>query len=163
MFNPTFLRFPNSRQEALLALLSLIGLALSNPAEGAEMRLDGKATVMAWTSDSALVGIAMDDFGTGHSSLSGLHRFPIDVLKIDQSFVKSMEQSRALAAVINAIVTLAQHLGMAVVAEGVETTDQLAALQAHGCDFAQGYLFSKPLRAEDAERYLAGGSDAAAA
>jgi len=101
------------------------------------------------------VCIAMDDFGTGHSSLSGLHRFPIDVLKIDQSFVRSMEQSRALAAVIHAIVTLAQHLGMAVVAEGVETTDQLAALQAHGCDFAQGFLFSKPLRAEDAEGYLA--------
>ncbi len=100
------------------------------------------------------VQIAMDDFGTGHSSLSGLHQFPIDVLKIDKSFVQSLNNSRNLAAVVHAIVTLAHHLGMKIVAEGVETPEHVAALQAHGCDLGQGFHFARPMPLSDAERFI---------
>ena len=102
------------------------------------------------------IHLAMDDFGTGHSSLSNLHMLPIDILKIDQSFIKSMSHNRALAAVMQAIITLAQHLGMSTVAEGIETTEQLALLQSLDCQFGQGYYFHKPMPAEDATRYLRG-------
>lgn len=96
------------------------------------------------------VRLAMDDFGTGHSSLSCLHDFPIDVLKIDRSFVVNLEGRRQFAAVLHAIITLAQHLDMEVVAEGVEDRVQLAQLQSMDCSYAQGYLFSKPVSAADA-------------
>jgi len=102
------------------------------------------------------VRLAMDDFGTGQSSLSGLHRFPIDILKIDRSFIASMEESTELAAVVHSIVTLAQNLGMDIVAEGIETEDQVAILQAQEVGFGQGYLFSKPLTPEDAEAFIEG-------
>jgi diguanylate cyclase (GGDEF)-like protein len=92
-------------------------------------------------------GIMMDDFGTGHSSLSCLHRFPIDVLKIDRAFADSLGNSRDYAAVVQAIVTLAHNLNVKVVAEGVETRQHMVKLQALDCDFAQGYLFAKPLSA----------------
>jgi diguanylate cyclase (GGDEF)-like protein/PAS domain S-box-containing protein len=100
------------------------------------------------------VRLAMDDFGTGHSSLSGLHRFPIDILKIDRSFIASMEESSELAAVVHSIVTLAQNLGMDIVAEGIETPAQIAILQSHEVQLGQGYFFSKPLPPEEAERYI---------
>ena len=98
--------------------------------------------------------LAMDDFGTGHSSLSCLHQFPIDVLKIDRSFIARLEQGRAFSAVVGSIVSLARHLDLAVVAEGVETEAHLAQLQAMDCEFAQGYFFSRPLAAEDASTFL---------
>ncbi|MFT4647128.1 MAG: diguanylate cyclase (GGDEF)-like protein/PAS domain S-box-containing protein [Glaciecola sp.] len=94
--------------------------------------------------------LAMDDFGTGHSSLGCLHAFPIDVLKIDRDFIKNLGDSREFTAVVQAIVTLAHHLDLEVVAEGVETAGQLAQLQVLGCQYAQGYLFSKPLPAASA-------------
>ncbi len=109
------------------------------------------------------VQLAMDDFGTGHSSLSNLHRLPVDVLKIDQSFVKSMSANRELAAVMQTIITLAQHLGMTTVAEGIETAEQLVMLQALDCDFGQGYYFKKPMPLEDATDYLLGLDENAAA
>jgi diguanylate cyclase (GGDEF)-like protein len=91
--------------------------------------------------------ILMDDFGTGHSSLSCLHRFPIDVLKIDRAFADTLGSSRDYAAVVQAIVTLAHNLNVRVVAEGVETPQHMVQLQALDCDFAQGYHFSKPIPA----------------
>lgn len=103
--------------------------------------------------------LAMDDFGTGHSSLGNLHMLPVDILKIDQSFIKSMSDNRALAAVMQAIITLAQHLGMVTVAEGIETTDQLALLQSLDCQFGQGFYFQRPMPTEDATRYLLGIDD----
>jgi diguanylate cyclase (GGDEF)-like protein/PAS domain S-box-containing protein len=109
------------------------------------------------------VQLAMDDFGTGHSSLSNLHRLPVDVLKIDQSFVKSMSANRELAAVMQAIITLAQHLGMTTVAEGIETREQLAMLLALDCDYGQGYYFQKPMYAQAATDYLLGLDQSAAA
>ena len=100
------------------------------------------------------VYLCIDDFGTGHSSLSCLHEFSIDVLKIDRSFLINMKENRAYAAVTQAIVTLAQNLGMDVVAEGVETPQQVAQLQALEADYAQGYYFAKPLPPEEAAAYL---------
>ena len=100
--------------------------------------------------------LAMDDFGTGHSSLSNLYRFPIDVLKIDRSFINVMDQNRGYAAIVFAIVTLAHNLGMAVVAEGIETRDQIAQLQALDCDRGQGYFFARPLDANKAALWISG-------
>lgn len=101
------------------------------------------------------VQLAMDDFGTGHSSLSCLHRFPIDVLKIDREFIKNLDQRIEYTAVIQAIVILAHTLDISVVAEGLETAEQVAQLQALECDSAQGYYFAKPLTARDAGNYIA--------
>ena len=107
------------------------------------------------------IKLAMDDFGTGHSSLGNLHQLPVDILKIDQSFIKSMSVSRELAAVMHAIITLAHELGMQTVAEGIETADQLVMLQSLDCNFGQGYFFKKPLSCEQATRYLLGLDDQA--
>ena len=100
--------------------------------------------------------LAMDDFGTGHSSLSNLYQFPIDVLKIDRAFISAMDENRGYAAIVHAIVTLAHNLNMVVVAEGIETREQIAQLQALDCDRGQGYVFAKPLDAEDAEHLIQG-------
>lgn len=91
------------------------------------------------------LGIALDDFGTGHSSLSYLKRFPIDLLKIDKSFVQDAPDDPDDACIITAIVGLSQNLGMKVIAEGVETEKQLAFLRAIRCEQMQGFFFSRPL------------------
>ncbi len=91
------------------------------------------------------IQLSLDDFGTGYSSLSYLHRFPINTLKIDRSFVSRINSDNENFEVVGAIVTLAHALGLNVTAEGVETTDQFTQLQALGCEFGQGYFFSKPL------------------
>jgi EAL domain-containing protein (putative c-di-GMP-specific phosphodiesterase class I) len=98
--------------------------------------------------------MAIDDFGTGYSSLSCLHRFPIDLLKIDRSFIKSIEARREFTAVFAAIVSLANSLELDVVAEGVESKNQLIQLQAMDCGYGQGYLFSKPMTLECALEYI---------
>jgi diguanylate cyclase (GGDEF)-like protein len=101
------------------------------------------------------IGVSLDDFGTGYSSLSYLHCFPVSALKIDQSFVKRMDGSPENSGLVPAIVGIARTMGMSAVAEGVETPDQLAQLRALGCDFGQGYLFSKPLESQLAATLLA--------
>ena len=101
------------------------------------------------------VQLCMDDFGTGYSSLSYLHRFPIDVLKIDRSFVSNMTVSEHNLQIIQAIVTLAHNLGVAVTAEGVETSEQLAQLKALKCEFVQGYFFSYPIESSAVEALIA--------
>ncbi len=100
------------------------------------------------------VKIDMDDFGTGYSSLACLHEFPIDVLKIDRSFVANTKDIHDVAALLHSVLTLAENLGLQVVCEGIEDTKQLATLQALGCEYGQGYLFSKPLSVEDFENYV---------
>lgn len=100
--------------------------------------------------------LAMDDFGTGHSSLSCIHRFPIDTLKIDRSFVLTLEDRHQFSAVIRAVVTLAHALGMRVVAEGIENIEQLRLLESFECDLFQGYYFAKPLNLDEACRYVVG-------
>jgi EAL domain-containing protein (putative c-di-GMP-specific phosphodiesterase class I) len=89
--------------------------------------------------------LAIDDFGTGYSSLSYLQRFPVDVLKIDRSFIKDLPGDGSNTAIVDAIVTLAHGLNLEVVAEGVETAEQQAFLRAHGCDIGQGFLFGRPM------------------
>jgi predicted signal transduction protein with EAL and GGDEF domain len=93
------------------------------------------------------VHVSIDDFGTGYSSLSYVNRFPVDRLKIDQSFIRNLTSDGNDAAIIRAIVTLGHSLNLDVVAEGVETAEQLARLRAEGCDEVQGYYFAPPMPA----------------
>jgi EAL domain-containing protein (putative c-di-GMP-specific phosphodiesterase class I) len=95
------------------------------------------------------VRVSVDDFGTGYSSLSYLRKFPLDALKIDQSFVRQITPKPAEAGIVSAIISMGQSLNLRVIAEGVETADDLAFLKVHNCDEAQGYLFSRPLPAND--------------
>ncbi len=98
------------------------------------------------------VSLAMDDFGTGYSSLSYLTRFPLDVLKIDRSFVIDLENNNDNAVICNTIIAMAHNLGLEVIAEGVETQVQFDYLRNQGCDQVQGFLFSKPVSAAEIER-----------
>jgi EAL domain-containing protein (putative c-di-GMP-specific phosphodiesterase class I) len=100
------------------------------------------------------VRLAVDDFGTGYSSLSYLSRFPIDVLKIDQSFVHKITSDTGDAIITNAVINMGKSLKQRVIAEGVETVDQLTFLLAHGCDEGQGYYFSRPMVAQQFARLL---------
>jgi len=94
------------------------------------------------------VRLAMDDFGTGTSSLSLLRGYPFDTIKIDRSFLQDLNSSREVLAVIHATINLIENLDMASLAEGVEDATQVAILQSLGCRYAQGYFFSRPVRAE---------------
>ena len=100
------------------------------------------------------VNLSIDDFGTGYSSLSYLSRFPIDVLKIDRSFVSDIGLDASESPIVASIITLAHNLKLAVIAEGVETAGQLDYLRRMGCDEMQGYYFSRPLPAEEFEQLL---------
>jgi EAL domain-containing protein (putative c-di-GMP-specific phosphodiesterase class I) len=96
----------------------------------------------------------MDDFGTGYSSLAYLTQLPLDQLKIDQSFIRNIHVKPSDAVIVQTIIGMANNLGMAVIAEGVETESQRAFLELHGCLLYQGYLFSKPLPIEQFESLL---------
>jgi diguanylate cyclase (GGDEF)-like protein len=107
---------------------------------------DSKSTAAALQALKDLgVGLALDDFGTGHSSLSHLKRFPIDTLKIDQSFVRDITTDADDASIVSAVISMGKSLHMRVVAEGVETREQLAFLREQSCPYGQGYYFSQPL------------------
>jgi EAL domain-containing protein (putative c-di-GMP-specific phosphodiesterase class I) len=100
------------------------------------------------------VHLSIDDFGTGYSSLSHLHEFPIDMLKIDRSFVRRLGPDGSNGETVRAIVTLAHNLTKTVIAEGVETAEQLTQLRALACDFVQGFLFSASVDAAAADALL---------
>jgi EAL domain-containing protein (putative c-di-GMP-specific phosphodiesterase class I) len=99
--------------------------------------------------------IAIDDFGTGYSSLGLLSKLPVDILKIDRSFISGLPSDRASVTLVSSIVGLASAFNLAVVAEGVETLGQLELLRRLRCDYSQGYLHSRPVPAAELERMLA--------
>ncbi|MNT54856.1 Oxygen sensor protein DosP [compost metagenome] len=100
--------------------------------------------------------LSLDDFGTGYSSLSYLHRLPISELKLDMAFVQDLTTSPTARALTVSVLSIAQSLGMVVVAEGVETSGQQQWLQSQGCPVMQGYLFGKPMPADELEAWLRG-------
>jgi EAL domain-containing protein (putative c-di-GMP-specific phosphodiesterase class I) len=103
------------------------------------------------------VRIAIDDFGTGFSSLGQLRSFPVDMIKVDRSFVQGVEDEAKDAAITANLITLAHALGLLAIAEGIESDSQLASLRGLGCDLAQGYLFARPLPEGQIRAVLAGG------
>jgi diguanylate cyclase (GGDEF)-like protein/PAS domain S-box-containing protein len=103
------------------------------------------------------VQLYLDDFGKGYSSLNYLHRLPLDILKIDRSFISRLGEESGTDAIVQAIVTLAHQLGMKVVAEGIETPDHLEKVRALGCEYGQGFLFANALSADEAEKLLMAG------
>ncbi|MGG1662314.1 EAL domain-containing protein [Brevibacillus sp. NRS-1366] len=100
------------------------------------------------------IEISIDDFGTGYSSFSYIKSLPVDTIKIDASFIRDIHHNQESQAIVKAIVTIAQSLNLNVIAEGIELSDQVEALQQNGCGHGQGYLFSRPLATADFDRYL---------
>jgi len=136
-----------SRFDPALLILELTESALMH---------DVRATLMRLTLLKAIgVGIAIDDFGTGFSSLAYLQQFPIDVLKIDQSFVSGMSDSPESAAIVHLLVQLGKVLELKTLAEGIENNDQLLRLRRENVDIGQGFLFALPLEAGEVDRLLA--------
>ncbi len=139
----------------LLKEMGLSGQSISiEITEGLLLNAEGdtKGKLLAYR--SAGVQIAIDDFGTGYSSLAYLKEFDIDHLKIDQSFVRNMESDPDSLALCEAIIVMAHKLGLRVIAEGVETPEQRDLLMRAGCDYGQGYLFSRPVPAEELDKLL---------
>jgi EAL domain-containing protein (putative c-di-GMP-specific phosphodiesterase class I) len=100
------------------------------------------------------VTIALDDFGTGYSSLGYLHRFPIDSIKIDRSFVSQIHKAPKSLDIVRAIVGLARNFNLGVIAEGIETEQDMAMISSLGCEMGQGYLFGKPMSIDDAHDFI---------
>ncbi|MGO2478747.1 MAG: EAL domain-containing protein, partial [Pseudoalteromonas sp.] len=98
------------------------------------------------------ISIALDDFGTGYSSLSYLQDLPLDVLKIDKSFIDNLSQARS-AELVRSIISIGSHMNLVTVAEGTENIEQVNALKAMGCDYFQGFYFCKPLSADEFMNY----------
>ncbi len=117
--------------------------------ESALMRDAGTALEVLRALKQVGVQLAIDDFGTGYSSLSYLQQFPVDILKVDRSFVEQLGVRHESEAIVSSVIGLAHALGLQVVAEGVETVRQLDVLRSLNCDLAQGFLFSVPLPASE--------------
>jgi EAL domain-containing protein (putative c-di-GMP-specific phosphodiesterase class I) len=123
--------------------------------ESAVIDNPGSAGAMLQQLKELGIQVQMDDFGTGYSSLSSLHSLPLDALKVDRSFVSRMTENPATTQLVRTIALLARGLGLAVIAEGVETQAQLDEVRAMGCDFAQGFLLAPPLEPEAMRALLA--------
>jgi len=140
-----------SRLETVLTQTRLVGRYLKlEITEGALIENPDTAAAILEQLRSQQIQLCIDDFGTGYCSLNYLHRFPLNMLKIDRSFVSCLGVEQARSAIVQTIIALAHNLGMEVVAEGIETAEQLAQLRALKCEFGQGYLFSKPVNTETA-------------
>ena len=144
--------------EQWLAYLQELGLSgtsiVIEITEGVLLHVDSAISDILLKFRDAGVQVSIDDFGTGYSALSYLKKFDIDYLKIDLSFVRDLETDPNDRALSEAIIMMAHKLGLKVIAEGVETEGQLKLLSAAGCDYAQGYLFSKPIPPEEFEVLL---------
>jgi EAL domain-containing protein (putative c-di-GMP-specific phosphodiesterase class I) len=103
----------------------------------------------------------IDDFGTGYSSLQALHRFPIEALKVDRSFISRLGVDRRSTELVRTIAMMARNLGVDVIAEGIETADQCKRVELLGCGYGQGYLFSKPVPGDVAAQFVCGDQQAA--
>jgi EAL domain-containing protein (putative c-di-GMP-specific phosphodiesterase class I) len=147
-------------------LLSVIERALTDSGvEASSLKLEITESVMMENTDLATtllldlkarhIETCMDDFGTGYSSLSFLQHYSVDTLKIDQSFIRSMGVRKESLEIVRTIVSLAHNLGKEVIAEGVETEDQLTVLRSLHCSYGQGYYFSKPVNGTAAGMLLA--------
>jgi diguanylate cyclase (GGDEF)-like protein/PAS domain S-box-containing protein len=155
----------SSRQLAQMDLLDQVQETLRETGlDGRYLKLEITESTLMENIDSATVvlsdlralgiQVSIDDFGTGYSSLSYLHRLPIDTLKVDRAFVTQIGAGQDSSEIARVVITLAHTLNMNVVAEGVETTEQLGALQFLGCEYAQGYLFSRPVDSDQATALL---------
>nr|WP_315429919.1 EAL domain-containing protein [uncultured Albidiferax sp.] len=157
--SPVQFRNEGINQASWLAQLSAAGLpgqaVLIEITEGLLMDAGGNVTEQLRGFRQAGIGLSLDDFGTGYSSLSYLKKFDIDVLKIDQAFVRNLTADSDDMALCNVIIVMAHTLGLKVVAEGVETQEQCDLLAAAGCDYGQGYLFARPALAADMPLNLA--------
>jgi EAL domain-containing protein (putative c-di-GMP-specific phosphodiesterase class I) len=122
--------------------------------EGLLMDVGSMISVQLLAFRDAGVQVSLDDFGTGYSSLSYLKKFDIDYLKIDQSFTRNLSPNATDLTLCEAIIVMAHKLGIKVIAEGIETQEQCDLLVAAGCDYGQGYLFSKPVSADEFEKLL---------
>ena len=153
--------------EAVLATVAATGLSPRRLeieiTEAVLLENERHATVVLGALRAAGVSVALDDFGTGYSSLAYLHRLPVDVVKIDRQFVRGLTEDAGSDAIVAAVIALAHALGLAVVAEGVETEAQRARLAERGCDVAQGYFFGTPLPAAEFAAALTGTAPAPAA
>jgi EAL domain-containing protein (putative c-di-GMP-specific phosphodiesterase class I) len=158
-----------SSKEFIPILIDQIQLLLGeNGIDGSMLRLEiTESTIMRNPESTAAllhelkalgVGLQIDDFGTGYSSLSYLHTLPISALKIDQSFVRRMNDNKENFEIVKTIIALAHNLGMDVIGEGVETAEELALLQELGCDYAQGYFIAKPMEFDAIESLLTAAS-----
>jgi EAL domain-containing protein (putative c-di-GMP-specific phosphodiesterase class I) len=123
--------------------------------EGAVMEDPNAARVTLQRLHDLGISLAIDDFGTGYSSLGYLKRFPVSVLKIDQSFVRGLGQDEQDSAIVRGVIALAQSLNLTVTAEGIETLEQLGQLRDLGCNHGQGYLLSRPLNPDALGKLLA--------
>jgi diguanylate cyclase (GGDEF)-like protein/PAS domain S-box-containing protein len=157
------------RQKNLVETVAGILAETGLPPDRLELEIT-ESTMMHRTEEAAAslralrrigVQISLDDFGTGYSSLAYLHRFPVHTLKVDQSFVRDIRSDRDDAAIVSTVITLARQLNLKSLAEGVETREQLAFLRTRGCDSYQGYLFCRPLPADEVTAILAGGREPA--
>jgi len=128
--------------------------------EGTFMREPERMARIASEVCASGVGLELDDFGTGYSSLAALHQFPVDALKIDRSFVASFSTEAGSEVIVRSILALAHSLGLDAIAEGIEEADQLERLRELGCEFGQGFLFSRPVARDEIEVLLKTGSPA---
>ena len=155
----------SSRQFETSDLTEILRCSIQDAAMSAEfLELEITESILMKNADQDIAALhalsamgmrfAIDDFGTGYSSLTYLKRFPIDILKIDKTFVQDVTENADDAAIVRAIITMAHSLGIQVLAEGVETREQAEFLRQQGCDLAQGYYFSPPLPGKEVERLL---------
>lgn len=147
-----------SRMLQLLATHGLPGNRLKlEITESGVLEIDGTIATALEQLKAQRLSLCVDDFGTGQSSLSRLHHLPLDVLKIDRAFIMDLERDSKKQAIAQSIITLAHGLGATIVAEGIETEPQRRLLTQMGCESGQGYLFSRPVSAQEVERQLTAG------